>query len=63
MIFLVDYYSAPEGEILYADDSAEELERIYKMRVAETNGKCEIMTYDDEIEPEICSELKDRLFL
>ena len=61
MIFVVDYYEYPEGEIIYAGESAEEAQYSYDERYADTDGECELALYYEDVEPEICKELKERI--
>lgn len=59
---VVDWYEAPEGNILGIELTYEEAHELAWQQVEDTDGECEVRIYDNEMERSIYYDLYDRIY-
>lgn len=59
---VVDWYEAPEGNILGIELSRGEAYALAALQIEDTDGECDVQVYDNEMDYEIYVDLYDRVY-
>lgn len=56
---VVDWYESDEGDILGIELTKEEADALAAQRIEDTDGECDVLIYDDEIDKDMYSLLME----
>lgn len=59
---VVDWYEAPEGDILGIELTYEEAQAMAAQQIEDTDGECDVQVYDNELDYEVYVDLYDRVY-
>lgn len=56
---VVDWYESDEGDVLGIELTKEEADALAAQRIEDTDGECDVLIYDDEIDKDMYSLLME----
>ena len=59
---VVDWWESDEGDVLGIELTKEEANALAAQRIEDTDGECDVLVYDNEIDKDVYSMLMENIY-
>lgn len=59
---VVDWYESDEGDVLGIELTKEEADALVAQRIEDTDGECDVLVYDSEMDRDVYSMLMENIY-